>query len=399
MGGMIELMQIDFNAHTVAIIPARGGSKGIPRKNLIDFCGKPLLAWSIIQVKLSQTVKEVYVSSDSDEILAVSEQYGAIGVRRPDELATDTATSESALLHALDEIERERKGNVDLVVFLQCTSPLREPRDIDGAVQALLAQDADSLFSYARLEDFFIWEQTPQGFASLNYDFRNRKRRQDVNPQYVENGSIYVFRPEILRKFNNRLGGKIAIYEMDFWKSWEIDSLDDKSLCEWYMRNRLLPKSAHLSIDKIDLIVYDFDGVMTDNKVIVLQDGTEGIVANRGDGLGIGMLRKKGIPQIIISTEANPVVETRAKKLELLVWYDAKDKKSILQDYCSKNGISLSRVVYVGNDVNDLEAMKIVGYPIATADAHPSVRQIAKLVLASRGGDGVIRELADTILE
>ena len=230
----------------ICIIPARGGSKGIPGKNIIDFCGKPLLAWSILQAQQAKSVNAVYVTSDHEAILRVTEDFGAIPIRRPDELSTDAATSESALLHALDHIERERATNIDLVVFLQATSPLREPEDIDGAVQRLINEKADSLLSTGRLELYFIWHETDNGFMSLNYDYTRRQRRQDLKPQYVESGSIYVFKPHILRSMNNRLGGRITNYEMDFWKTWEIDSLEDKALCEWYFMNRLMPKFTKL---------------------------------------------------------------------------------------------------------------------------------------------------------
>ncbi len=159
-------------------------------------------------------------------------------------LVTDTATSESALLHALDQVEKSSGNKVELVVFLQATSPLREVADIDGAVRKLRNDGADSLFSSSKLEDFFIWEQRPEGLNSLNFDFKKRTRRQNVKPQYVENGSIYVFKPEILRKYNNRLGGKIVLYPMSRWKSYEVDSYEDLELCKYYMEKIIKGKSV-----------------------------------------------------------------------------------------------------------------------------------------------------------
>lgn len=212
---------------TVAIIPARGGSKGIPRKNLIDFCGKPLLAWSIIQACQTPEVDEVYVTSDSEEILSVAVQYGALPIKRPDEIAGDTATTESALLHALDLIP----GLVGTVVLLQVTSPLRKPDDLSLALKQFNSEGADSLFSGAVLEDFLIWEQgQDKSFSSFNYDYVNRGRRQDRKPQFVENGSLYIFKPSIIREKSNRLGGAIGIYLMDFWQSFEIDNPEDIDL-------------------------------------------------------------------------------------------------------------------------------------------------------------------------
>ncbi len=221
-----------------AIIPARGGSKGIPRKNLLKLCGRPMIAWSILQARSSEVVDQVFVTSDDDEILKTAEAWGASGIRRPRPLASDTASSESALQHALDWIE-SRQGLPDLVVFLQATSPLREPEDITGAIRQMESDQADSLLSCAPLEDCFIWQPGSQGYISSNYDYRNRPRRQDLGEQYLENGSIYLFTPEVLRRYNNRLGGKIAIFLMAGWKSTQLDKIELKSLVEWHMHERL----------------------------------------------------------------------------------------------------------------------------------------------------------------
>lgn len=223
----------------VAIIPARGGSKSIPKKNIMDFCEKPLIAWSIKQALNSSSITRVYVSTDDAEIAKVSKKYGADVVERPAELATDTATSEQALLHAIKHIEQNSGNKIDIVVFLQATSPLRESSDIDNALQKFVNENADSLFSAAVLDDFLIWGTVKGAFTSINYDYRNRGLRQNREKQYVENGSIYIFKPDILRKENNRLGGKIVLYEMEFWKSYEIDSYEDLEICEYYIKNKL----------------------------------------------------------------------------------------------------------------------------------------------------------------
>ena len=153
-----------------------------------------------------------------------------------------------------------------------------------------------------------------------------------------------------------------------------------------------------ISAEEIDLIVYDFDGVMTDNRVIVFQNGTEGVIVNRADGLGVDRFRSLGIPQLILSTETNPVVKARAQKLKLEVLGACSNKESTLRNYCNEKGYNLRRVIYVGNDLNDFEAMKIVGYPVAPADAHPEVKSVAKVVTRAKGGWGVIKELADHVI-
>jgi CMP-N,N'-diacetyllegionaminic acid synthase len=220
----------------VAIIPARGGSKGIPRKNLIDFCGKPLLAWSIIQAKMAPQITNVYVSSDSDEILECAERFNAIGIKRPNDIAGDTATSESAIIHACEQI-----GNhVETIVFLQPTSPLRKPDDVSKAIDVFRAGKFDSLFSACELHDFLIWEKDREGeLRSFNYNYQNRTRRQDRSSQYVENGSIYISKKDNLFEHNNRLGGKIGMHLMDFYQSFEIDNEGDVDLLTMLFQAKL----------------------------------------------------------------------------------------------------------------------------------------------------------------
>lgn len=149
--------------------------------------------------------------------------------------------------------------------------------------------------------------------------------------------------------------------------------------------------------NEINLIVYDFDGVMTDNRVLVLQDGTEAVFANRADGLGVNLIRGMGIPQLILSTETNPVVQVRATKLGIEAINGCADKCDALTQYCTRHGMDMSRVVYIGNDTNDLEVMEAVGYPVSPADAHESVKAIACIVTRARGGEGVVKEFAEML--
>jgi N-acylneuraminate cytidylyltransferase len=222
-----------------AIVAARGGSKGIPRKNLADFCGKPLLVWTLEQALAAKGVGGVWVTSDDDEILSLAAAHGAHPIRRPDALATDNATSEAAWIHALDEIEADG-SEVDVVCALQATSPLREPADLERALAAFAAEGCDSLFSAARLDDFLVWERGDGALRPVNYDPANRGRRQDRPEQYVENGSFYLVRPEILRTLGNRIGGRVGISVMAFWKSFEIDDDEGLEMCAALMRRFLI---------------------------------------------------------------------------------------------------------------------------------------------------------------
>lgn len=220
---------------TAAIVPARKGSKGIPAKNLVPVCGHPLIAWSIAQARAAEGVDSVWVSSDGDEILAVAEQYGARPIRRPAAIAGDTATSESAWLHAVDAIEAQGH-TVDRVVGMQATSPIREPRDIVDALRQVERERLDSVLTVVEVEDFFMWRLGVDGPESVNYDYRTRKRRQAIEKRYLENGSFYVFPPRLLRESANRLGGRIGMHVMERHKMFQIDNEADIALCEAIMR-------------------------------------------------------------------------------------------------------------------------------------------------------------------
>lgn len=149
--------------------------------------------------------------------------------------------------------------------------------------------------------------------------------------------------------------------------------------------------------DKIKLIVYDFDGVMTDNKAFIDQDGNEMVQVNRSDGLGISEIRKLRLEQVIISSEKNPVVSARAKKLGIKCLQGVDNKKNVLTDYYSKHKIDPSDICFVGNDINDFDAMSICGLRLCPSDAHNKIKKISTFILNSKGGDGVIRELFDLI--
>lgn len=222
----------------ICCIPARGGSKGIPKKNIMNFLGRPLIAYSIENAKKSKYCVDVYVSSDCEEILSIANKFGAKTIKRPVEISGDTDTSESAILHAINKLEIDNV-DFDICLFLQATSPLRESIDIDNAIDKLLNDNLDSVFSGSILEDFLIWEYCGEKLSSINYNFLNRKRRQDKKQQFVENGSIYVFNKETFKKEKNRIHGKFSISLMENWKNFEIDTMNDYEICELIYKAKL----------------------------------------------------------------------------------------------------------------------------------------------------------------
>jgi N-acylneuraminate cytidylyltransferase len=213
----------------IAVILARGGSKGIPRKNIRYFCGLPLVAWSVIQAKISDEIDEVFISSDCDEILEIANSYGATKIKRPMKFADDFATSESAVGHAIEYLGSKN----DTIIMMEPTAPLRKPTDLSDGLKLFKKESWDSAFSGAALQDFLIWRKANCGqLESVNYDYKNQGPRQLRQPDFVENGAIYMFKTSVLKKYNNRFGGKIGIVPNEFWQSFEIDEPDDWAFLE-----------------------------------------------------------------------------------------------------------------------------------------------------------------------
>lgn len=214
----------------ISIIPARGGSKGIPRKNIKLLAGKPLIAYTIETSLNSKLINRTIVSTEDREIAGISNEYGAEVIRRPKKLATDTAPTEPVLQDVVKYLEEKENYKPDLIVLLQPTSPLRKKGDIDKAIKQLIRTKADSLLSVKESDDF-LWKKENKVFKPVNYDFKNRPRRQDMN-QYLENGSIYITKRNILMNKNCRLGGEVTCYVMDEEDSFEIDTKLDFYLTE-----------------------------------------------------------------------------------------------------------------------------------------------------------------------
>jgi CMP-N,N'-diacetyllegionaminic acid synthase len=221
----------------IAIILARGGSKGIPRKNVLDFAGHPLVAWTVIQAKLAKEVDEVYISSDSDEILNIAKEYGAKVIKRPEEISGDSAKSEDAIIHALSILGEDQ----EMIVMLEPTAPLRKLNDLDNCIKMFRNEGWDSCFSGALLQDFLLWKKDINGdLVSINYDYKNQGPRQEREPDFVENGAIFIFKPEIMINEKNRFGGKIGLFPNHFWQSFEIDDSEDWEFVELIFTKYLL---------------------------------------------------------------------------------------------------------------------------------------------------------------
>jgi YrbI family 3-deoxy-D-manno-octulosonate 8-phosphate phosphatase len=373
---------------TVAIIPARGGSKGIPLKNLQKVAGKSLLTRAIESAQHAQRIDHVVVSTDHEGIAEEARAAGAQVIRRPSDISGDHATSESALLHALAELGTPYA----ITVFIQCTSPFIDAASLDNAVDRVASHSADVVFS-AVADHSFLWKLGPDAAAeAVGHVASHRPRRQDREPHFNETGAFYVMRTEGFLEHRHRFFGRIMIEEVPEEHAREIDSMSDLTL----VRSIAAQQDAHPLLD-VQALVTDFDGVHTDDSVLVADDGREVVRTHRGDGLGVGRLVSAGFPFLILSKERNPVVSRRAEKLRTEVLQGIDDKAAALEAWMASKEVDPQKVAYVGNDLNDLPAFGAVGWPIAVADAHPKVLAAARVVLSRPGGHGAVREVCDLI--
>ncbi|WP_405991304.1 cytidylyltransferase domain-containing protein [Streptomyces sp. NBC_00986] len=409
----------------LAVIPARGGSKGVPAKNLAPVGGVPLVARAVRECRASRLVTDVVVSTDDQAIAAAARQAGAEVVLRPAAIAGDTATSEAAVLHAMDAHEALHGSAVDVVLLVQCTSPFIVREDVDGIVNAIVANGADTAHTVAPFHGF-VWRDADDeatavveparseevggatkvanstvasGGYGVNHDKSFRPRRQDRPQDFLETGAVYGMDAVGFRKVGHRFFGRTELVRTDPARVLEIDDPHElaraRALAPLFDADR--PGSLPTA-DDIDAVVLDFDGTQTDDRVLIDSDGREFVSVHRGDGLGIAALRKSGLKMLILSSEQNPVVAARARKLQLPVLHGIDRKDLALKQWCEEQGIAPERVLYVGNDVNDLPCFALVGWPVAVASAHDVVRGAARAVTTVAGGDGAVREIASWIL-
>jgi len=396
----------------LALIPARGGSKSIPHKNIRPLAGFPLIAYSIAAAKQAKLVTRIIVSTDDDEIAITARGFGAeTPFLRPAEFAQDNTLDYPVFTHALNWLKDHEGYQPEILVQLRPTSPIRPLECVDQAIQLLLEHpEADSVRGVipSGQNPFKMWQMTEQGrmtpLLSLPGVPEPFNAPRQVLPQtYWQTGHIDAIRLSTILNKGSLSGDVIYPLQIDPRYAIDIDTLRDWQRAEWLINQGELPivqlgRSKGRLPKQIDLLVFDFDGVMTDDRVWVDQDGHESVVANRSDGLGIAMLRKTGVPMVVLSTETNPVVTARCRKLELTAIQGVGDKQAVLRSFLEQRNIDPQHVVYLGNDINDLPCFSLVGCAIVVADAHPDAIAQADLVLMHAGGHGAVRELCDKII-
>jgi N-acylneuraminate cytidylyltransferase len=385
----------------VVFIPVRGGSKSIPQKNIKPICGKPLVYWTVKAACLCKYIDVVYIATDSEKIKTTVEFYKAgkeagtfakaqvIG--RSTASASDTATSEFAMLEFADNYE------FDSIVLVQATSPMLTAADLDGGFELFNSEGTDSVLSVVR-QCRFLWHKGIDGNVdSSNYDVFHRPRRQDFDGYLMENGAFYITSKAGLIKYQNRVSGNIKAYEMLPDSAFEIDEPSD-----WIIIEALMKKSGFVekdcSVPEIKMFLTDCDGCLTDGGMYYSEHGDELKKFNTRDGMGFEILRSKGILTGIITSESVGLNHRRAEKLNLDIFETGcRDKVSAVRKFCEKYNIALENVAYIGDDINDLDVIKMVGFGCAPADAMPIVKEAAAYVASARGGEGAIRDVVEII--
>lgn len=386
----------------VAYIPVRGGSKSIPLKNIKHIGGRPLVYWTAKAACGCRYIDKVYVATDSTRIQKTVEEFKhgleadlfskveVIG--RSPESALDTASTESAML------EFAKDYLFDNVVLIQATSPLLVSSDLDHGFEVFLEDGTDSVVSVVRQKRFH-WENDEYGFAHpTNYDIFHRPRRQEFEGYMVENGAFYISSRIGLLKSKNRVSGHIKAIEMDEDTFFEIDEPNDWAVIEALMKKR--EKSATKRIPEIKMFLTDCDGCLTDGGMYYSEQGDEMKKFNTHDGMGFALLKEKGIITGIVTSEQVDLNRRRAEKLKLDIFEaGCKNKKAVVMELCERYNISLENVAYIGDDINDVGVIKMVGFGCCPADAMPQAKEVAKYVARAIGGAGVIREIAEIFIK
>ena len=395
----------------LAIIPARGGSKGLPRKNIKSLGGYPLIGFSIAAAHNAELVNRTVVTTDDPEIGDLAKELGAeVPFLRPAEFAQDDTRDLPVFQHALKWFSEQEDYYPDIVVQLRPTSPFRPPGLIDGAIQILLNNTgATSVRGVvpSKQNPFKMWTIEPDGnlVPLLETEFEEpfNMPRQELPPTFWQTGHVDVIKTETI--INGSMSGlEVYAYQIDPHFSVDLDNMLDWQRAEMRLKSIgsqivLPPPKKNVLPDVVSLVVLDFDGVLTDDRVYVNQHGEETVAAHRGDGMGISQLKKAGIEVVILSKEKNPVVKARADKLGIPAYQGIDEKGKELQSLMANKGVSSEQVVYLGNDINDLPCFPLVGLAAAVADAHPKVIEEAQLVLSKNGGYGAVRELCDLLLD
>ncbi|CAM4565050.1 unnamed protein product [Leuciscus chuanchicus] len=384
----------DDSRHIAALILARGGSKGIPLKNIKMLAGVPLIGWVIRAARDSDVFHSVWVSTDHDEIEKVAMAWGAKVHRRSPEVSKDSSSS----LDTIKEFSSKYPG-VHIICNIQATSPCLHPRHLKEALELMTEQGCDSVFSVVR-RHHFRWEEVKKVdlcTKPLNLNPACRPRRQDWDGELCENGSFYFATKELIAK-GLLQGGKMSYYEMHPEYSVDIDVDID-----WPVAEQRVLRFGYFGKDKpevVKLLLCNVSGCLTDGQIYISANGEDMVSINIRDQAGIDMLKKEGVKVILI--EQNPMTKTLADKISqrmgCRILLDVDDKLKEVEKLMEKDGLEWKEVAYLGNDEPDVKCLNLAGLSAVPLDAPVVALNAAKYSCHCAAGRGAVREFAEHIL-
>ncbi|MBA0884744.1 acylneuraminate cytidylyltransferase [Flavobacterium undicola] len=375
-----------------AIIPLRKDSKGIPGKNKKKMLGRPLFSWVLAEAVFSE-LDAVYVFTDDVEIIDyIDKEYHwtpkVKALLRSDKNATDTVSTESAMLEFAEGIEYD----FDIFCLLQATSPMTAATDINAVLAKIENEKYDSALTVVNSHRF-CWNADG---TSQNYDVFNRPRRQDFEGLLIENGAVYATTKAAFVASQNRLSGIIGMVKMDETSLVEIDSMTDWKIVESLLATRLKKEKKH---QRIDYLVLDVDGVFTNGQVFYSAEGELAKAFDMRDGMGLEILRQHQVEVVVMTSENSTLVGQRMKKLQIEnCFLGVKDKYAFLQHFVKTRNTGFGALAYIGDDVNDLTNICSVGWSFAPANATEIVKQNADYLLTKVSAEGAIREVCEKII-
>jgi YrbI family 3-deoxy-D-manno-octulosonate 8-phosphate phosphatase len=378
----------------VAVVVSRSMNEAGEQPDLMELRARALVMHSVDHALRVTHKLSVIVSTDDEHVSSCVERAGGTVYWRKLRDGRGPSSTLDMVRSAVVAMFDEPPG---IVVVLDPAMPLRRLTDIDDAIERVRRGDVIAVVGVVE-ERGNLWLAGTEclGGVEMGGSPTMRKVEFAEEPRYRETGSLYVFTWDALVAKCDSLPVEFGIQVMDRWSSFQIASVSDLRIASWIMDHE-----AHFVHwpDRLDLIVFDFDGVMTENGAYVDQFGSESVRVNRGDGWGIARLREAGIPMAVMSTESNPVVQRRCEKIGIECIQSVVDKRDAMQALMDRLNVSPEHVAFVGNDVNDLGALQMVGLPVVVADAHPMTISAASLVLRLDGGHGAVREFCDLVLE
>uniref|UniRef100_A0A9J8BL88 N-acylneuraminate cytidylyltransferase n=1 Tax=Cyprinus carpio carpio TaxID=630221 RepID=A0A9J8BL88_CYPCA len=385
--------------HIAALILARGGSKGIPLKNIKMLAGVPLIGWVIRAALDSGVFHSVWVSTDHDEIERVARAWGAQVHRRSPEVSTDSSSS----LDTIREFSRLNPGcitGVDVICNIQATSPCLHPEDLKKAVECITKEGCDSVFSVVRRYPF-RWQEVKNEVSQctepLNLDPAHRPRRQDWEGELCENGSFYFATKELVEK-GLLQGGKMKYFEMKPEYSVDID-ID----IDWPVAEQRVLRFGYFGKDKpevVKLLLCNLSGGLTDGQIYISANGEEMVSINTRDQAGIDMLKKEGVKVILLEKDpiAKALADKLSKRMSCRILQDVDDKLKKVQELMEKKGLEWKEVAYLGNDEPDVKCLELAGLSAVPMDAPTVAHNHAKYICHNAAGHGAVREFAEHIL-